>query len=158
MTDAARARAFRGFRFPAEVILWAVCWYLRWLLSGFGVVRLGPCDQGSDEDAEQGLAPATGVVDELEEAQIGRQLLLGDAAVRPQPGAQQRPEALGRVDVDLAEAVAVLVPRVLAAAVADGLVPVTPGFQPSVDAVLVGVHEGASSDGGLDHGPDRDLP
>jgi hypothetical protein len=22
------ARAFRGFRFPAEVILWAVCWYL----------------------------------------------------------------------------------------------------------------------------------
>ena len=26
MTDT--ARAFRGFRFPAEVILWAVRWYL----------------------------------------------------------------------------------------------------------------------------------
>jgi hypothetical protein len=26
MTD---ARAFRGFRFPAEVILWAVRWYLQ---------------------------------------------------------------------------------------------------------------------------------
>ena len=27
------ARAFRGFRFPAEVILWAVRWYLRFPVS-----------------------------------------------------------------------------------------------------------------------------
>jgi hypothetical protein len=26
------ARAFRGFRFPAEVILWAVRWYLQFRL------------------------------------------------------------------------------------------------------------------------------
>ena len=26
-------RAFRGFRFPAEVILWAVRWYLRFGIS-----------------------------------------------------------------------------------------------------------------------------
>ena len=32
MTDA-RARAFRGFRFPAEVILWAVRWYLAFPVS-----------------------------------------------------------------------------------------------------------------------------
>ena len=31
MTDA--ARAFRGFRFPAEVILWAVRWYLQFSIS-----------------------------------------------------------------------------------------------------------------------------
>jgi len=30
MTD---ARAFRGFRFPAEVVLWAVRWYLRFPVS-----------------------------------------------------------------------------------------------------------------------------
>ena len=30
MTD---ARAFRGFRFPAEIILWAVRWYLQFSLS-----------------------------------------------------------------------------------------------------------------------------
>jgi transposase, IS6 family len=30
MTD---ARAFRGFRFPAEIILWAVRWYLQFPLS-----------------------------------------------------------------------------------------------------------------------------
>ena len=27
------ARAFRGYRFPAEVILWAVRWYLRFGIS-----------------------------------------------------------------------------------------------------------------------------
>src|SRR3954463_12794441 len=31
MTNA--ARAFRGFRFPAEVILWAVRWYLQFPIS-----------------------------------------------------------------------------------------------------------------------------
>ena len=30
MTD---ARAFRGFRFPAEVVLWAVRWYLAFPVS-----------------------------------------------------------------------------------------------------------------------------
>src|SRR3954469_11117257 len=40
---------------------------------------------------------------------VERQLLLRDAPVRPQPGAQQRPDPLHRVDVDLAEPVAVLV-------------------------------------------------
>ena len=47
------------------------------------------CDQGGDEGAEQGLATTARVVDELEEAEIERQLVLGDAAVRAQPGAQQ---------------------------------------------------------------------
>src|SRR3954466_6615386 len=42
--------------------------------------------------------------------------------------------------------------------VADGLVPVAPVLQPGVDAVLVGVDEGALRDGRLDHRPDRPLP
>src|SRR3954452_16761746 len=128
------------------------------LLSGFGVVRIGRRDQGADEGAQERLPAAPGVVDELEEAEIGGQLLLRDATVRPQPGAQQGPEALGRVDVDLAEAVAVLVPRVLAPRVAHGLVAVAPLFQAAVDIVLVGVHQRALRDGGLDHRPDRHLP
>src|SRR5688500_8710362 len=79
-----------------------------WLLSGFGVLaRSG--DQGGDKGAEQGFAAAAGIVDELEEAEIGGQLLLREAAVRPQPRAQQGPEALERVDVHLAKAVAILV-------------------------------------------------
>src|SRR3954452_22803677 len=128
------------------------------LLSGFGVVGMGLPDQTRDEGAEQSLAPAAGVVDELEEAEVERQLLLRDAPVRAQPGARQGPEALGRVDVDLAEAVPVVVPCVLAAGVADRLVAVAPLVQAAVDVVLVGVHQRALRDGGLDHRPDRHLP
>src|SRR3954470_16641353 len=128
------------------------------LLSGFGVVSIGLGDQACDEGAEERLAPATGVVDELEEAEIGRQLLLRDATERPQPGSQQRPEAFGRVDVDLAKAVAILVTGILAAAMADSLVPVAPVLQAGVDVVLVGVDEGALGDAGLDDRSDRRLP
>src|SRR3954453_10011714 len=94
-----------------------------WLLSGFGVVSVGLGNQGGDEGAEECFAAAAGVVDELEEAEIGGQLLLRDAAMRPQPRAQQRPEALSRVDVDLAEAVAIVVTGILTPSVAHGLVP-----------------------------------
>src|SRR5688500_20328366 len=87
-------------------------------------------------------------MDELDEAEIGRQLLLRDAAVRPQPGTQQRPEALGRVDVDLAEAVAILVAGVLAPSVADGLVPVAPVLQAGVSAGRVGMRRRAIGDAG----------
>jgi hypothetical protein len=38
-------------------------------------------------------------VHELEEAEVERQLLLRDAAMRTQPGAQQLPEALDGIDV-----------------------------------------------------------
>src|SRR3954452_9578411 len=79
------------------------------LLSGFGVVRSGRRDQAGDEGAEERLPAAPGVVDELEEAEIGGQLLPRDAPVRPQPGAQPGPEALGRVDVALAARVPSLV-------------------------------------------------
>src|SRR3954468_19613796 len=101
----------------------------RSLFSGSGV--LSSCDQGRHQLAEGGFAPAAGVVHELEEAQVQRQLFLQDAAVQPKPGAQQRPEALHRVNVHLAEAIAVLVARILAAPVADGLVPVTQHHLPA---------------------------
>src|SRR3954451_19696998 len=44
-------------------------------------------DQSCDEGAKESFAPAPGVVHELEEAEIQRQLLLRDAPVWPQPGA-----------------------------------------------------------------------
>src|SRR5215212_7097921 len=95
-------------------------------LIGFRGGEVGSCDQGGDEGSEQGFAASACVVHELEEAEIERQLVLRDAAVRAQPGAQQRAEALDGVDVHLAEAVAVLIARILAAPVADRLVLVAP--------------------------------
>jgi len=91
---------------------------------GSGVVTGRSRNQAGDERAEQGFATSARVMPELEEAEIKRQFVLRDGPVRAQPGAQQRPEALDRVDMDLAEAVAVLV-----AGVADRLVPVDPGGQ-----------------------------
>src|SRR3954462_472656 len=66
-----------------------------------------------------------------------RQLLLRDTAM--QPGSQQRPEALEGVDVDLAEAIAVLVPGVFASTMTDGLVAVAETRKPGVDAILVSI-------------------
>src|SRR4051794_41672603 len=97
---------------------------------------MGLPDQTRDEGAEQSLAPAASVVDELEEAEVERQLLLRDAPVRAQPGAQQGPEALGGVDVDLPEAVPALRPWVLAAGVADPILAAAPILQPALDVVL----------------------
>ena|SRR5918993_2559439 len=88
-------------------------------LVGFRGGEHGLRDQGGDEGAEQRLSAAPGVVDGLEEAEIGRQLLPRDAPMGPQPGAQQRPEPFQRVGVDLAEAVAVLVAGVLATSVTE---------------------------------------
>ena len=85
------------------------------------------CNQGCDEGAEQGFAAPGRVVHELKEAEIERQLLLRDAPVQAQAGAQQRPDPFRRVHADLAEAVAVLVAGIPAAGVSDGLVPVAPG-------------------------------
>src|SRR3954466_3506047 len=117
---------------------------LLWLLLGSGVLA-SLSHQSRDEGAKQSFAAAPGVVHELEEAEIERQLVLRDAPVRPQPGAQQGPAPLDGVDVHLAEAIPVLVAGVFAAPVADGLVPIAPGGQASVDTVLVSVDEGTLS-------------
>ena len=59
------------------------------LLLGSGVVMSSSRNQAGDEGAEQGFAASARVVHELEEAEIKRQLVLRDTAVRSQPGAQR---------------------------------------------------------------------
>jgi hypothetical protein len=61
-------------------------------------------------------------VNELKETEIEGKMLLRDTAVRAQPGAQQRPESLHRVDMDLMEAVAIFVTGILVGAVTNRLV------------------------------------
>jgi len=100
-----------------------------WLLLGSEVVLDLSRDQAGDQGIEQGFAASARVVHEPEEAEVERQLILRDATVRAQPGAQQRPKPLHGVDVDLAEAAAVLVAGVFAAGMADRFVPVTPSGQ-----------------------------
>src|SRR5215207_164696 len=126
-------------------------------LVGFRGGVTGSRNQACDKGAEQGSPTPARIVNELEEATIERQLVLRDAPMRAEPGAQQRPETLDRVDVHLAEPVPVLVAGVFAAPVADRLVLIAPAFHAGVDAVLVGVDEGALSDDGRDDRLDRPL-
>ncbi len=113
------------------------------LLLGSGVVMDLSRDQAGDQGTEQGFAAPASVVHELEEAEVERQLVLRDAAVRAQPGAQQGPESFQGIDVDLAETVPVLVAGILASGVADRLVPVAPSRQARIDGILVRVDESA---------------
>jgi len=127
------------------------------LLLGSGVVTGPSRYQACDKGAEQGFAASARVVHKLEEAKIERQLVLRDAAVRAQPGAQQRPRSFHGVEVDLAEPVPVLVVGVFAAGMADRFVPIAPGGQAGVDAIFVRVDESARGDGGRDDRLDRGL-
>ena len=113
--------------------------------------------RSSDEGTEQGLSPSPGIVDELEEAEIGGQIFLRDAPMWPQPGAQQRPEAFEGIDVNFAEAVTILVAGIVALSVADRLVPVASGCQTGIDVVLIGVDERSCGHARRDDRPDRRL-
>ena len=72
--------------------------------------------------------------------------------MRTQPGAQERPAALHRVDVNFVEAIAVL-----AATVVDGAVFVAPFGQAAIDIVLVGIDRVIGGDGGFNEWADSDL-
>src|SRR3954471_5679752 len=61
------------------------------------------------------------------------------------------------IDVDFVETIAVLVTRIFASAVADGLVLIAPYRQTSVDAVLVGINHRAFDDDGRNDRLDRFL-
>src|SRR5829696_3959602 len=96
-------------------------------LAGFRGGGAGSRNQACDKGAEQGSPTPARVVHELEEAEIERQLVLRDAPVRAEPGAQQGPEPFHGVDVHLAEAVPVLVAGILTPGMADRLVLIAPG-------------------------------
>ncbi len=59
--------------------------------------------------------------------------------------------------MDLTTAVAILVTRVFTASMTDRLVPIAPGFQASLDCVLIGVDEGTSRYSRLEDRLDRCL-
>src|SRR3954467_8572782 len=115
----------------------------------------GSGNQRLDQRAEQGPSSSASIVNELEEAEIERQLLLRDTAM--QPGSQERPEALEGVDVDFAESITVLVPSVFASTMTDGLATVAETRKPGVDAILVSIDGRAFGDGLLDERMDGRL-
>jgi hypothetical protein len=128
-------RPFKGDTPYSIIFVNGSCWVPGWWIVSSNNRR--------HEGAKQGLAALTGVVHELKETKIQRQLVLRDTPVRPQPGAQQRPEALNCIDMNFAQSIAIIVARILAMGVADRLVAVAPGWQPGVDVVFISVDQRA---------------
>src|SRR3954467_11103056 len=114
-------------------------------------------DQRRNQFPQQRLATHPNVVNELEESQIRRQLLLRDPPMRTEPRTQQRPGPLQRVDMHLAEPVTVIIAGELARRVADRLVVVAPVVQTAVDVILIGVNHTPPGAHLLDQGADRHL-
>src|SRR3954464_2245660 len=96
-------------------------------------------------------------MNELEETQVERQLLLRDPPMGAKPGPEQRPEAFDRVDMDFAETIAILVAGELTGRRADRAMRVAPFGQSSVDVVLVGVDLRPRGDRVLDQRTNRGL-
>lgn len=94
---------------------------------------------------------------ELKETQVERQFLLRNAAMRSQPGAQQRLEALGGVHMNLMETTPIVIVGVFAPAMTHSMVVETSFRQPVVNVVFVGVHSGSGRDELRDQRLDRHL-
>jgi hypothetical protein len=114
-------------------------------------------DQEADQSPQQRFTPLSDVVNEFEEAEIKRQLLLRDSPVGPQPRPQPRPESLDRVDMDLAETVTILIAGELPGGMTHRPMVVAPLGQPSMDVIFIGINNSPGGDSGVDQGTDRDL-
>ena len=117
----------------------------------------GWCDQEADKRAQKALATGTNVVAEFEEPRVQRQVLLRDPSVGAEPTAQQRPESFHRVNMHFVEPVSVIIPGVLALAMADGVVGIAPFRKAIVDVVLIGVDHASLGNRRQDQRADRDV-
>src|SRR5215831_2552289 len=75
------------------------------LLLDSGVLR----DQSLNECRQQRLASLADVVYKLEEPEVEREFLLGNAPMRTTPAAQQRPKAFHRISMDFTQTVAIFI-------------------------------------------------
>src|SRR5216683_8114811 len=96
-------------------------------------------------------------MNELEETEVERQFLLGDAPMRTSPTTQERPKALHRVDMHFTKAVAIFIAGVLAPAMVDALMPIAPRLKTGINAVRIWVYQGACLHGVFHEGLDRLL-
>ena len=90
--------------------------------------------------AQQRFASLSDVVHKLEEPQVEREFLLGNAPMRTQPTAQQRPEPFHRIHMHFTKAVAIFISSELASSMVDTLMAVSPGLQTGINAVLIRIN------------------
>ena len=77
--------------------------------------------------------------------------------MRTQPRPEPRPQAFHRLDLNLMNAIAVVIPGVFATPMTDRFVRITPRLQAAIDIVFISVNTGTRCHRGLDEGLDRDV-
>src|SRR5262245_6112627 len=83
-------------------------------------------DQQLNECRQQRLASLADVVYKLEEPEVEREFLLGNAPMRTKPAAQQRPKAFHGIYMDFTQTVAIVIACEFASSVVDTLMVVAP--------------------------------
>jgi hypothetical protein len=76
-------------------------------------------------------------MNELEKAQVQRQLLLRETPMRTQPRSEQRPEAFHGVDMNFAKPLPMVIAGLFASTVTHAFLLVAPLLQAAVDIVLL---------------------
>jgi hypothetical protein len=77
---------------------------------------------------------------ELEETQVERQFLLGNASMRTQPTTQQRPKPFHGVHMHFTKTVTIFISGIFAPAMIDALMCITPSLETRINAVLICVN------------------
>jgi hypothetical protein len=77
--------------------------------------------------------------------------------MRAQPGAQQRPKAFHRIDVNLMKSISILITGIFPSRMIDAFVLIAPFWQAIVDVVLICVNHTSGGNGFRDDGLDRLL-
>ena len=93
------------------------------LISDSRVLR----DQYLNERRQQRLASLADVVYKLEEPEVEREFLLGNAPMRTKPTAQERPKPFHRIHMHFTQAVAIVIAGEFTPSMVDLLMTVAPG-------------------------------
>src|SRR2546428_12786685 len=80
-------------------------------------------------------------MNKLKETEVQGEFLLGNAPMRTQPTAQERPEPFHRIHMHFTKAVAIFIAGKLTPSMVDMLMTVAPGLQTSINAVLICVNQ-----------------
>ena len=83
-------------------------------------------DQQLNERTQQRFASLADVVNELEEPEVEREFLLGNAPLRTQPTPQERPEPFHGIHMHFTKAITIFVASEFASSVVDTLMAIAP--------------------------------
>ena len=115
------------------------------------------CQEHFNERGKQGFPASSRVVHKFKVPEVEGKSLLRYAPMWAKPGAQERPETLDGVDMDLMVSISVLVSGVFSGSMADSAVNISPLCHSGINIVLICKHSAPQGYGCLDDGRNGHL-